>query len=99
MSVSATHRPPYGPKCPSASGSFGAADEFLDLAMVFHSGSALDAGRDVDAVRAEASDDVPDGVGAEPARDEQTRRRDTGGERRVERDAGAAERAGDEGVE
>src|SRR5690349_15275488 len=94
MSVSATQRPPYGPKWPSASGRFGAADEFLDLPMVLSSGAALDAGRDVDAVRTKPADDVADGLRAEPARDDEPACIDSRDGVRVDRDARSAGDAG-----
>src|SRR2546429_618762 len=50
MSVSATYRPPYCPKCPAASGSLRAADALLDLPLILPSPALLAAPGDVDAV-------------------------------------------------
>src|SRR5882724_8442451 len=70
MSVSETYRPPYAPKWPASSGSFGATDEFFDLGMVLPSGTLLDPRGDVHRERPERADDAGDGVGTESAGDE-----------------------------
>src|SRR5256886_7085122 len=100
MSVSATYRPPYWPKCPCSSGSLGAADELLDLRMILPSRALLDARGDVDAEGPPPPDRVRNGLGPEPARHEEPRARH-GAEvdDRRERHAGAAGLSGDVGVE
>src|SRR5882724_11599529 len=99
MSVSETYRPPYAPKWPASSGSFGAADELFDLGMVLPSGTLLDARGDVHRERSERADDAGDGVGTKPAGDEEARRGEASRPGRIEREAGPPRPAGDEAVE
>src|SRR5439155_865241 len=87
------------PKCPAASGSFGAADELFDLGMVLPSGAGLHPGRDVDGEGPQRAHHLGHRVGAEAARHEQAGGGQPGRPSGVERDAGTARLAGDEAVE
>src|SRR3989442_1409296 len=84
MSVSATYRPPYWPKCPCSSGSLGAADELLDLRIILPSPALLDAPGDVHAERPPPPDQPPRGVHEDPEeRRPGDRRGDLAGARQV----------------
>src|SRR5438445_5650034 len=99
MSVSETYRPPYAPKWPASSGSFGATDELFDLGMVLPSRTLLDAGGDVHRERPEGAHDAGDRGGTEPASDEEARRREACRPGRIECEAGPSRPPRDEAVE
>src|SRR5262245_43337819 len=68
MRVSATYRPPYGPKCRSRSGTFGSTNELLESCVLLKTGTRFHAAADIDTVGMASANGVTDVFDAQTTR-------------------------------